>query len=35
MHHNSAKRFEEIRGYTKEIGVDGWPLDPKHPANRG
>ena len=32
--HNSRKRFEEIRGYHNEIGDDGWPIDPRHPANR-
>jgi 5-methylcytosine-specific restriction enzyme A len=33
--HNSTKRFEEIRGYSNEIGDDGWPIDPRHPANGG
>lgn len=32
--HNSRKRFEEIRGYHNEIGADGWPIDPRHPANK-
>ena len=32
--HNSRKRFEEIRGYHNEIGDDGWPIDPRHPANK-
>jgi hypothetical protein len=22
----------EIRGYSVEIGIDGWPVDPEHPA---
>src|SRR5262245_29953476 len=34
MHHSSSKRFEELRGYTRDIGVDGWPVDPRHPANK-
>lgn len=33
-HHNSAKQFEEKRGYSNEIGIDGRPVDPRHPANR-
>jgi 5-methylcytosine-specific restriction protein A len=32
--HSSAKQSEESRGYSREIGSDGWPVDPKHPANR-
>ena len=34
-HHGSAKQREEIRGYSNEVGPNGWPLDPRHPANRG
>lgn len=30
-HHNSAKQSEERLGYSKEIGEDGWPSDPRHP----
>jgi 5-methylcytosine-specific restriction enzyme A len=33
--HRSAKRWVELRGYRPDIGLDGWPLDPNHPANRG
>ena len=32
--HDSAKRFVETRGYRPDGGLDGWPLDPNHPANR-
>ena len=32
--HDSAKRFVETRGYRPDVGLDGWPLDPNHPANR-
>jgi 5-methylcytosine-specific restriction endonuclease McrA len=32
--HNSAKRFIELRGHSIEVGDDGWPTDPKHPANK-
>jgi 5-methylcytosine-specific restriction endonuclease McrA len=30
--HNSAKRSEEVRGYAPDIGVDGYPLDRRHPC---
>lgn len=33
-HHDSAKQAEEAHGYSSEVGLDGWPMDPKHPANR-
>jgi 5-methylcytosine-specific restriction enzyme A len=32
--HNSRKRYVEVRGYSVDVGYDGWPIDPKHPANR-
>jgi len=32
--HSSAKQAEERRGYSTEIGLDGWPVDGKHPANK-
>jgi 5-methylcytosine-specific restriction protein A len=32
--HNSSKRLIEGRGYGKDVGDDGWPLDMNHPANR-
>jgi hypothetical protein len=32
--HNSAKRQIELRGYCHDIGLDGFPIDPKHPFNR-
>jgi 5-methylcytosine-specific restriction enzyme A len=32
--HNSAKRSIELRGFSNEVGIDGRPLDPNHPANR-
>ena len=31
--HESRKKFHEARGYARDIGTDGFPLDPKHPAN--
>jgi 5-methylcytosine-specific restriction protein A len=33
-HHDSAKQAEETRGFSSEVGLDGWPMDAKHPANR-
>jgi hypothetical protein len=33
--HNSRKQAAERRGYTADVGDDGWPLDPKHPSNTG
>src|SRR6266516_4717158 len=32
LHHESAKKREEARGYSTQIGVDGWPVDPRHPV---
>lgn len=33
-HHDKAKQVEDIRGYSAKVGADGWPIDPRHPANR-
>lgn len=32
--HNSTKQFIESHGYSNEVGMDGWPIDPMHPTNR-
>lgn len=32
--HDSAKQAQEKAGFSKEAGLDGWPVDPAHPANR-
>jgi 5-methylcytosine-specific restriction enzyme A len=32
--YDSQKKVIEARGYSTEIGEDGWPVDPKHPAYR-
>ena len=32
--HNSTKKIIETRGFDPTIGVDGWPLDPRHPVYR-
>jgi len=33
-HHDKSKQEFEHRGYNTDIGVDGWPTDPRHPVNR-
>jgi 5-methylcytosine-specific restriction enzyme A len=33
-HHDKTKQQIETIGYCKDIGIDGWPVDPNHPANR-
>lgn len=32
--HNSTKQIIEIRGHGIDIDDDGWPTDPRHPANK-
>ena len=32
--HSREKRAEDLRGYTDEVGLDGWPTDPRHPVNQ-
>jgi hypothetical protein len=34
MHHNSGKSKEEQRGYSTQVGLDGYPLDKDHPWYR-
>lgn len=33
--HDSSAQAEERLGYSTEIGLDGFPVDPRHPANAG
>jgi hypothetical protein len=33
-HHDSQMQQIERLGYDPTIGLDGWPLDPRHPANQ-
>lgn len=33
-HHDITKQREEVRGFSNARGLDGWPIDPNHPANR-
>ena len=32
--HDQDAQQQERRGYSLEIGDDGWPRDARHPANR-
>jgi 5-methylcytosine-specific restriction enzyme A len=32
--HDSTEQTVERYGFSNEIGVDGWPVDPNHPTNR-
>lgn len=32
--HDGKAQQIEVRGYSTEIGADGWPVDAQHPANR-
>lgn len=32
--HDGIEQQVERRGYSTEIGADGWPIDPNHPSNR-
>jgi 5-methylcytosine-specific restriction protein A len=34
-HHKSTKHFQETRGFRKDIGFDGWPIDDNHPVYTG
>ncbi|MGV2107527.1 HNH endonuclease [Agrobacterium vitis] len=33
-HHDATKQREEHRGFSTAMGANGWPTDPRHPANR-
>lgn len=33
-HHDSDAQSQEARGYSTQMGEDGWPVDPRHPAVR-
>src|SRR5215510_5194439 len=32
--HNGRKQIIEHKNFSKDIGIDGWPTHPNHPANR-
>lgn len=33
--HSGVKRMEENHGYSQAADLGGYPLDPKHPWNKG
>src|SRR5690349_19392238 len=33
-HHDQTKQREEIHGYSSEVDLSGWPVDPRHPVNK-
>jgi 5-methylcytosine-specific restriction protein A len=33
--HDGPIQSEERRGYSSEVGTDGWPIDYRHPAIEG
>ncbi len=33
--HDSHCQSRDRLGYSDQVGLDGWPIDPKHPANSG
>lgn len=33
-HHDATKQRTERRGYSTACDINGWPTDPRHPANR-
>lgn len=33
--HDGPMQSDEARGFSRDVGPDGWPVDPAHPANRG
>lgn len=33
-HHDADIQSEERRGFSTAVGLDGWPVDDRHPANR-
>lgn len=32
--HDGWKQAQETRGYSDAVGLDGFPVDPRHPVNR-
>ena len=32
--HHGVKQRVELMGYRLDAGLDGWPVDPAHPANQ-
>lgn len=34
-HHDSQAQADEVRGFSVDVGLDGWPTDPQHPQRTG
>lgn len=34
-HHDGQAQADEVRGFSTEVGEDGWPVDPMSPALTG
>lgn len=32
--HDGYKQQVEVRGYSADVGLDGWPIDTNHPTNK-
>jgi 5-methylcytosine-specific restriction endonuclease McrA len=32
--HDGQIQSEEKTGFSREVGIDGWPTDDRHPSNR-
>jgi 5-methylcytosine-specific restriction endonuclease McrA len=32
--HSAGKQYEEHHGYRRDVGIDGWPIDERHPVHR-
>ena len=33
--HDAIEQSIERRGYDKAVGIDGWPVDGRHPFHKG
>ena len=33
--HSADKQFQENKGFRRDVGLDGWPIDPNHFAYGG
>ncbi len=33
-HHDGTKQQQELRGFSSDIGNDGFPIDDQHPFNQ-
>jgi 5-methylcytosine-specific restriction protein A len=35
VHHDAGAKVEQARGYSTQVGLDGFPVDERHPVYRG